>query len=186
MSKRKLKAPKPGKGASFQTVHDRRASALPMNAMLRVVVADDPYEIGAKVQAIASLRDDPLGRLHARDQIDQAQYQAGLHWQKLFRDSEIGGLKAMDTTKEPVDGGKMADTYTDRHRKAIMGLARAKRALGIAGDALVRDILGKRLFIEEAAAIRLLFTARGINFIGVRFRECLEALAQEFGFAGKN
>ena len=53
----------------LRKVHDRRASNLPANAMVRVVTVDDPYEASAKIAAVASLRDDPLGRLRARRQI---------------------------------------------------------------------------------------------------------------------
>jgi hypothetical protein len=150
---------------------------------LRTVIVDDPYEIGGKIFAIASMRDDPLARLHARGQIDDAQYAAGRHWQKLFGDSEVGGLKAMDTTKEPVDGGGFSDPITDRQRRAVAGLIRATKALGLEGEALVRDILGRRWFIEQAAAARGLHTQRGIDYLGRRFRECLETIAKEFGYA---
>lgn len=184
MGKRRLRAPRKTKGTNMTTVHDRRATILPINASVRVVTVDDPYEAGAKIQAIASLRDDPLGRLHARDQIDQAQYEAGRHWQRLWSDAQIGGLKAMDTTKEPVDGGRtVSEPFTDRNRRAIRELGRLSRVLGLEGESLVRDVLGNRMFADQVAASRGISSRRGIAYISARFRECLETLATEFGYA---
>ena len=160
-----------------------RAGARPAGATATAVV-DDPYEAGARITVAVSLRDDPLRRLRARNQIDEAQFQAGRHWQRLCEEVEIGSIRAVDTTREPVDGGSQRQPVTDRQRRAARGLMRAARALGREGDALVRDVLGRRLFIEQAASLRGATTQRSIDYVGRRLRECLETLASEFGYAG--
>jgi hypothetical protein len=159
-----------------------RAGATQAGATATAVV-DDPYEAGARTAVVVSLRDDPLRRLRARNQIDEAQFQAGRHWQRLCEEAEIGSIRAVDTTREPVDGGSQRELLTDRQRRAAQGLMRAARALGREGDELVRDVLGRRLFIEQAAALRGATTQRSIDYVGRRLRECLETLASEFGYA---
>ena len=75
-------------------VHDRRATELPAGAVVGVVEIDDPFARGERISAVASLRDDPLGALWARHQIDDAKYVAGRHWQKLYEAAELGNLRA--------------------------------------------------------------------------------------------
>src|SRR3974390_2897019 len=91
---------------NVEIVHDRRAELLPFrDTETAVEVVDDPYGPG-KIDVVRSVRDDPLAGLRARRFIDEAQFVAGRHWQQCWEDSEIGQVRAIDTTKEPVDGGK--------------------------------------------------------------------------------
>jgi hypothetical protein len=62
------------------------------------------FKRGGKIAVTASLRDDPLGKLHARRQIDDAQYRVGLMLTEYFELAEIGSVQAVDPSKEPVDG----------------------------------------------------------------------------------
>ena len=55
---------------STSAVHDRRAQELPAHAMVAPVEIDDPYEPGANIIALQSLRDWPLNYMRARGQID--------------------------------------------------------------------------------------------------------------------
>lgn len=133
---------------------------------------------------VVSLRDDPLGRLHARGQVDEAQYVAGRKWQEYHHDAEIGTIKAIDTTRDVVDGGAMADAMTDRQFKAIGKMARYDRVLGQEGCALVRLILGQRMFIPQVMAMHGETSERMSRYFSQRFQECLETLAKEMGLVG--
>ena len=156
---------------------------LPANAIVGVVEVDDPYARGERISAVASLRDDPLGALWARRQIDDAKYMAGRHWQKLYEAVEIGA-RGMDFTRERVDGGRNGvEIHTERRTQATAVLTRCAGVLGREGDALCRDVLGRGLCLVEVAASRGYGTRRGIEFLGMRLRECLETLAHEFGYA---
>lgn len=165
--------------------YDRHSTDEPQNVMLRAVSVDDPYERGAKIVAIANIRDDPLGRMHARDQIDDAQYAAGREYQRLWEHAEIVGVKAMDTTKEPVDGGAVTpDPFTDKQRAAMRTLDRLGRELGQEGEALCRLVLVERKYlgvIAESYGVRI--SDRSTRYFGMRFRECLETLAVALNFA---
>jgi hypothetical protein len=71
-------------------VHDRRAQELPINALVAPVEIDDPYEPGAKIIALQSLRDSPLNYMRARGPIDEAQYNAGKKLQEFYERAENG------------------------------------------------------------------------------------------------
>ena len=60
-------------------VHDRRAKTVSRGSINHIVETevDDPYESGARISAVRSVRDDPLADHLARGHIDEAQYQAG-------------------------------------------------------------------------------------------------------------
>src|SRR5437868_8808650 len=94
---------------------DRRANDLLRNAQVIAVEVDDPYalEPGDKVLAFRSLRDDPIERLHCRGMIDDAQRDAGRAYRDDLQLAEIGGARAIDPSKEAVDGGAPPEMYSE-------------------------------------------------------------------------
>jgi hypothetical protein len=83
-----------------------------------------------------------------------------------------------------VDGGR--STYsgiTDAQSKALASLARAARALGMEGEAIMVDVLGSHLSLNAAAIKRGLTSELERKYLGRRFRECLETLALVYGYA---
>src|SRR3569833_1982878 len=106
-SKRKARLGGPMLMARTPTVkiHDRRAKA-PKIAGAITAVVDDPYGTipGEKIAVTRAIRDDPLAEFHARKQIDDAMMAAGRTWHQHHENSEIGGVRAIDPTKEAVDG----------------------------------------------------------------------------------
>ena len=166
-----------------EVVHDRKSHDLTFNSIVAVAVVDDPLEKGGKLEVLRSLRDDPLAWLQSRSQIDDAQFTAGRHWQKLHQSSTIGIIRAIDPGKEAVDGGKSPEPITDKQIDAFRQLSESYKALGTFGGRLVFDILGEGRAIAEAAAMRGCKKDIEINYIGRRFRECLETLAIHWGYA---
>ena len=170
---------------ALRGTHDRRATDLPFNATVVPVVADDPYEAGAKLTVLRSLRDDPLAAMHNARQIDQAQFIAGRHWQRAFELVEIRGVRAVDLTRERVDGGGIPQPMTsDAQVRAFGDLTKAMTALGLEGESLIRDFLGRGWCLSDIAARRDARSERERGYIGWRLRECLNTLAVEFGYAG--
>lgn len=166
--------------------HDRRATDLPVNSKVAQMVAEDPYERGAKITVLRSLRDDPLAAMHNARQIDQAQFIAGRHWQRAFELAEVRGVRAVDLTHERVDGGGIPQaTISDAQIRAFNDLTRAMTALGQEGESLIRDFLGQGWTLRDIAARRGANSERERGYIGWRLRECLNTLAVEFGYAGK-
>lgn len=158
---------------------------LPINARYSVDIADNPLASGGhKIAVVRSLRDDPLAGMLSRSQIDQAQYMAGRKWQEYAEMCEIGGVQAVDTTKEPVDGGGgFRDPITEKQVEAVKKLAAADVRLGAAGARLVVEILAWRVSIRQAAESRGRFTKYGWEKTGREFRGHLEDLAILWGYA---
>lgn len=168
---------------AHEKIYDRMAAELPINSEVAIAIVDDPIEQGAKLQVLRSVRDDPLAGMLSRSQIDTAQFDAGRLWQRYREDSEIGGVQAIDTTKEAVDGGRFKEPDIDRLSAALTKLKDADRVLGAYGASLIYDVLARRMTIMEVAQARSMTRQREIDYIGRRFRECLEELAKLWGCA---
>lgn len=165
-------------------IYDRMASDLPINARVAPAVVDDPYgQNGEKSRVVRSLRDDVLGHLHARKEIDDAQFQAGRKYERFAEQSQIGSVKAMDTTKEPVDGGGgIVEPISDRQIAAVRELSEAGRVLGRRGDALVRKILVGRLKFKEISPS---IERNDVAHVRRVFFECLDELAVFWNLASE-
>jgi hypothetical protein len=165
-------------------VHDRRSSDLPRNAEVAAVEVDDPLalEPGDKIVALRSIRNDPLGRLHSHRQIDEAQYQGGRAFQNDWEKAERGP-RAVDPTREYVDGGQAREPITEGQRKAVLRLNRAERELGADGSALVHDVLIHGMTMDQVGQRRGLRSQRWHDYFSRRLRECLDRLAAIYGFA---
>ena len=164
--------------------HDRRSRDLLRNAEVAAVEVDDPLalEPGEKIVTLRSIRNDPLGRLHSRRQIDEAQFQGGRAFQDDWEKAERGP-QAVDPTREYVDGGQAREPITERQRKAVLRLNRVERELGADGSALVHEVLVLGLTMEQIGQRRGLRGQRWIDYFARRFKECLDRLALLYGFA---
>src|ERR1700761_1774495 len=138
------------KSRKASSAHDRRAQDLPRNAEVATVEIDDPLalEPGEKIVAIRSIRNDPLAKLHSHRQIDEAQFRGGRAFQDDWEKAERGP-RAVDPTREYVDGGQMREPITEGQRKAVLRLNRAERELGADGSALVHDVLIHGMTMEQ-------------------------------------
>lgn len=157
------------------TVHDRKSSDLLINAVVTPVVIEDPY--GDKIEILRSIRDDVLAAMLSRQHIEQHQYEAGRLWEKYYEQAQIGGVSAIDPTKEAVDGGRMREPLTDVQVSAFHKLDEARRELGRFGHGLVMDILGHRRTVVQAAERRNCWTEADRRFIARSFRNSLDSMA---------
>jgi hypothetical protein len=184
MAKRRLRRSITLAGGQNAKIHDRQATDLVRNAQVGTVVVDDPYDAGGKILAFRSLRNDTLAALHHRSHITDVQLLAGRHWQKAFEMAEVGGAKAIDPTREAVDGGGFAyNGVTDAQSKALAMLAKATRALGLEGETIIRDVLASHMTLDQAAVARGLCSQAERVYLGRRLRECLDTLAVVYGYA---
>lgn len=166
------------------TVHDRRAQDLPHNAEVAAVEIDDPLalEPGERIVTLRSIRSDPLGRLHSHRHIDEAQYRGGRAFQNDWEKAERGP-RAVDPTREYVDGGRAREPITEGQRKAVLRLNRVERELGADGAALVHEVLILGMSMEQVGQRRGLAAKRWNDYFARRLRECLDRLALIYGFA---
>jgi hypothetical protein len=164
--------------------HDRRSRDLLRNADVAAVEIDNPLALdpGEKIVALRSIRNDPLARLHSHRQIDEGQYQGGRAFQNDWERAERGP-RAVDPTREYVDGGQMREPITEGQRKAVLRLNRAERELGADGSALVHDVLVHGLTMQQIGEKRGLRSQRWKDYFSRRFCECLDRLALIYGFS---
>jgi hypothetical protein len=165
---------------------DRRAEA-PFNGDTATRLVADPYPTtGGKIAVTASLRDDPLGQLFARRQIDEAQYRPGRMVEEWLELSEIGSVQAIDPAKEAVDGrGQYVEAITDKQIHAMRRLAHVRNVLGQVGYDLCRSVIAEGATMERVAAQSGTASKHAREWWGKRFRECLQTLAVALGVTGK-
>jgi len=184
--RRKLKAVTLAGSAPAKESYDLRAEyigGVPADA--GSIEVENPLNRGQKILLFRKLRDDPLGRMQDHKEIDQAQYDAGRRWQSDYECYERGA-QAIDPTKEAVDGGQIArSAISDAQAKALLDLTKAGRALGMFGESIVRDVLARGMLPGQVAVARGYPGGRGVNYFGRRFRECLNTLAEVYGYAGR-
>jgi hypothetical protein len=164
-------------------VHDRRSRDLPRNAEVAAIEVDDPLGLDPedKIVTLRSIRNDPLGRMHAHRHVDEAQYQGGRAFQADWEKAERGP-RAVDPSREYVDGGQMREAITEGQRKAVLRLNRAERELGADGSTLVHEVLILGMTTEQVGQRRGLRAQRWNDYFARRFRECLDRLAMMYGF----
>ncbi len=175
---------KPKKRHDSAKVYDRRSQDLPRNAEVAAIEVDDPLglEPGDKIVTLRSIRSDPLARLHSHRQIDEAQYRGGRAFQNDWERAERGP-RAVDPTREYVDGGQAREPITEGQRKAVLRLNRAERDLGADGSALVHEVLILGMTMEQVGQRRGLRSQRWKDYFARRFCECLDRLALIYGFS---
>lgn len=147
-----------------------------------------PAHVPRRVRASRSVRDDPLGRLHARHQIGEPEYHAGRAWQKLFEDAEIGKVGAIDPAKPFVDGGRLAtEPITEAVRLAVERIATIDRALksklGEDAPLLVRDVLADGRTMHQVALLRGENGQLAERYWARRLQLVLGVLAMEMGYS---
>src|SRR5579863_7874925 len=170
----------------FATAHDRRSRDLPHNAEVATIEVDDPLalEPGDRIVTLRSVRNDPLARLHSHRQIDEAQYRGGRAFQDDWEKAERGP-RALDPSREYVDGGQFREPVTERQRKAVLRLNRIERELGTDGIMLVHEVLVLGMTMEQIGQRRGVRGQRWMDYFAKRFRECLDRLALIYGFANE-
>jgi hypothetical protein len=163
---------------------DRRAHDLPLNAEVVAVEVDDPFgaDPGDKIIALRSTRSDPLAKLHSRRQIDEAQYRGGRAFQNDLERAERGP-QAVDPSRERIDGGQLREPITEGQRRAVVRLNRVEHELGADGIVLIHEVLILGLNMEQVGERRDLRGQRWKDYFARRFQECLDRLAQFYGFA---
>lgn len=178
-------APRRRKKQPFNPAHDRMARDLLRNAKVAPLEVDDPFEEGGKILVMRSTRNDPIADMHARGQLTDCEYSTARHWERAYENAEIGGVPAMDPSKEAVDGGGVREVLTDKQIKAVKELELARKELGAAGNWLIVSILGTKKTVEMVA-----FEWKGARpgeagyrYVRNRFHECLSTLSVLFGYA---
>lgn len=167
------------------TLHDRRSTDLPSNVHVAEAIVDDPYPLrpGDALLMFKNVRNDPLERLKQRGDINDAQFRAGKAYERDLELAEIGSVKAIDPTKEAVDGGCLAEPLSDLQRRALERLRQAGQDLGLFAESVVRGCLASNATPAQLAVQLGFTTKREQLHYGWAFRLALEYLARLYGTA---
>lgn len=208
-------------GHAAAPLPDRRVYDPPKNLRIAVDTIQDPYGVSEsakklprqnrdgspstgegewvstgqpEILVLRSIRTDPIGWMKSHNQLDESEFLAGRRWQSLYERSHVGSVQAVDTSKEPVDGGKFPELLTDNQRIAIEQLRLASYAIvkSVPGDmvrgrariALIQDVLADGMFIRAAASRRGISADRAVSALAKEFHQCLAIMAEHFGFIG--
>jgi hypothetical protein len=114
-------------------------------------VIDDPMEPGRRYEAAANVRESSIDHMASRGRIDASQKLAGDRFRKLWEMAAVGQNKAMDTSKEPVDGGGIGDPISDDLIRASQELSRVMSELGPVGSKMMIALVGEGQRIEDVA-----------------------------------
>lgn len=110
----------------------------------------DPMS-GRRERKVTALRDDPLGRMHKRKLVTDAQFAAGRRMQALYEAIEIGSVRGFDPTRAKVSGSPAAEMYIPEPRLVRM-LAEIELKLGENGAEYARAFLLHRTSATQLAA----------------------------------
>jgi hypothetical protein len=170
----------------IRAAHDRRAREIGALADVAPVEVDDPYAIqpGEKIVVLRQLRGDPLARLHAHRQIDEAQYLAGRVYQRDWEAAERGA-RAIDPTREMVDNSRALEPMSERQVRARARLLQVRTALGRKMHAVAHAVLIDGATFQRIAHAHDRKGESWQKYYGRLFRDALDGLAVEYDLAGK-
>jgi len=135
-----------------------------------------------KSTVIVNLREDPIGRMHARRQVDEAQYSAARAYQRLYDCATIGNLSPADPSRIRVDGGKAPDPISAARMAAATRLRGVEGTLkdwhGHAGLSLTRCVLTGGKSVDKAARDFGASSERDVRWWGQLLRRCLDVNGQ--------
>jgi hypothetical protein len=135
-----------------------------------------------RTKAVYNYRESPASLMYARGKIDAAQYRAA-DWYRRMYETAGSSVKAMDWRREPVDGGKMQDPFTQRRSDAHQAIEETYELLGARGHELIEKFCAQGFFIkqislQEVGAVSKRHEAK----ISAMIKECLSVIAVERGF----
>jgi hypothetical protein len=150
---------------------------------------------GEKITVARNLT--PLNDLAKRGRLDVAQRRAGEIFAENYSHAELGGAKAIDYTREHVDGGAALDPLSEQQQDALDWLRKARRYPGIGkqGYAILRAVCGEEKTIAICAKQFSMSRGGGYgvasqlraeqSFVVFRLIEALDCLVEMLGLIGK-
>lgn len=159
-----------------------------LNVRTSIGVVQDPYDPKLKIAATISLRVDVLEKEYAHRRISEGAYHAGRLVQAAFE--RMGGISPQNWS-----GGDRVDAAVAHELAIIRSLERGQKLVGLLNrivscigmiDArLLRRVLADRQNFAQCAAAEGKGGDRGQNYIGQRFRDALELLADRWTAKGQ-
>jgi hypothetical protein len=106
------------------------------------------------IRASINVKESAIAVLESRGYLHPAQVKAADTFRSLYERAGGSGSGAMDYTREPVDGGGIAEPISLRQMQAGIELKRCRDLLGARGYSIVSALAGEGRSIEEVAGPR--------------------------------
>lgn len=160
-----------------------------LQAQVAIVDVDNPMfapiHAGApgnpkKITVAVNLREGPIAWMHSKKIISDAQRMAADNFRKLWENCGGTGAKAMDTTKEIVDGGGPREPITDRQIDAGLKLKECRAVIGHRAYSIVEKVCGEGYSIKDFS-----HTQREQKTNADYLKDALTDLSYHFGYASK-
>lgn len=136
-----------------------------------------------KIRAAFNSKESPVMWMHARNWVTDSQAMAATEFRRLYEMCGGAGARAIDFTKEPVDGGGYIDPISDRRMDAAKELMQVQHRLGRSGYDLVERVCGQLFFIKQVAAqYRNSSSKRYETKLANQLKDCLDVLAIDWGY----
>lgn len=148
----------------------------PMYAPIHAGAPGNPKAITVAV----NLKEGPIAWMRHKKIINDAQKLAADHFRKLWENCGGAGAKAMDTTREIVDGGGAKETITDRQIDAGLKLKECRAVIGHRAYAIVEKVCGEGYSINDFS-----HTQREKKTNADYLKDALTDLSYHFGYASR-
>jgi hypothetical protein len=171
-----------GRKPAYSKVLASTARAPGCEGRVRLVAAvvDDPYD-GTRLTVVRNAG-DPVEDLLSRRQIDEAQYRAALRVRMLHERAGAVGARAIDYSREHVDGGQIYVDVPLGQAEAAQGLRAVCVQLGMLDYQIVIAIAGEGRRVAEVASVIGGDSEAARKYVGRRFRDALNTLVSYWGF----
>ncbi len=155
----------------------------------RVAAIPDPYDPNRRLLASVNIRTDILEDEYAHGRISQSAHYAGRAIQNLLEQTTRTGTGNQWNSGDRVDATVRKEEQVERHfemaRKIQAHFAWMRRVLGEFDCKIIRHVLGDAMSYGACAALYGKTGNRGVRYIAARFRDALEALANEQAAKGR-
>lgn len=144
-------------------------------------VVEDPYDPSNTITVPVNVRHDPLQRMFGQRDIDTAQLKAGEHLREAFDATSACGIRAIDPSRDVVDGGPGFGGLSERAIRSAARLREAQALLGWQSYRLVVAVVCQGLngtLISEQSSAKV--DRKTVQFA---VRNGLEQLAIMWGYA---
>lgn len=149
----------------------------------RVAAVPDPYDPNRRLLATVNIRTDILEQEYAHGRITQAAHHAGREIQGMLEKATQTGAGNQWNSGDRVDVHQRKEekvvTQLEIVRRIQSHFAWMHRVLGDFDCKIIRNLLGDQMSYGAAAALHGKRGDRGVRYIAARFRDALEALANE-------
>jgi len=137
----------------------RRKQSITLASTANIEVAeglvDDPYEPGVKLRVLRNIREHPISRLAHIGKISESQRICAEMFRAKYERAVLGGARAIDYTRERVDGGVMSEPLSEVVQEAVEWLnsCASQSGCGKLGWSVLTHVCGEGRGIQETAQI---------------------------------